>query len=108
MKRPYILSFCLLTFFLVCWTLNHVVNTHPHPPMYIQQLNAFEDNGGSIPLDKEDKKLPFLFDQSQEYNETLNVLLLLLVFCSALILHHRRRLFLGPIFHQSNNIIHSF
>ena len=47
MKRPYILSFCLLTFFLVCWTLNHVVNTHNHPPVYIQQLNAFEDNSGS-------------------------------------------------------------
>ena len=108
MKRSYTLSFWLLTFFLVSWTLYHVVNTHSHPPVYIQQLNAFEDHSGSIALDKEDKKLPFVFDQSQKYNETLNVLLLLLVFCSALILHHRRRLFLGPVFHQSNNIIHLF
>lgn len=108
MKRPYILSFYLLTIFLASWMLNHVVNQHNHPPVYIQQLNAFEDNSGTMALDKEDKKLPFVFDQSQKYDETLNVLLLLLVFCFALILHHRRRLFLGPIFHQSNNIIHLF
>lgn len=108
MKRQYILSFYLLTFFLVSWTLNHAVNTHNHPPMYIQQLDAFEDNSGSVSLDKEAKKLPFLFDDSQQYNETLHVLLLLLVFCSAMILHHRRRLFLSPIFHQSNNLIHLF
>jgi hypothetical protein len=108
MKRQYILSFCLLTFFLVSWMLYRVEHTHNHPPVYIQQLNSFEDNSGSMALDKEYKKLPFTFDHSQKYNETLNVLLLLLVFCSALILHHRRRLFLGPIFHQSNNIIHLF
>ena|SRR6476620_2190264 len=108
MKRQYILSFYLLTIFLASWMLNHVVNQHTHPPVYIQQLNTFEDNSGSIALDKEYKKLPFVFDQSQKYDETLNVLLLLLVFCFALILHHRRRLFLGPIFHQSNNIIHLF
>src|SRR6476646_10630811 len=102
MKRPYILSFCLLTFFLVSWMLYRVEYTQNHPPVYIQQLNTFEDNSGSMALDKEDKKLPFVFDQSQKYDETLSVLLLLLVFCFALILHHRRRLFLGPIFHQSN------
>jgi hypothetical protein len=95
-----------MTFFLISWTLSHIVYTHHHLPVYLQQVNAFEDTSGSIALDKEDKKLPFLFDHLQEFNVTLNVLLLLLVFCSAMMLHDRRQIFLGPVFHQSNNIIH--
>ena len=88
MKRHCILSFCLLILFLAGWTLNHVVNTHNHPPVYVEQLNSFVDNSVLIALDKEVKKLP-----------------LLLGHCLALILHHRPRLFLGPVFYQSNNVI---
>jgi hypothetical protein len=108
MKRQCILSFCLLILFLAGWTLNHVVNTHNHPPVYAQQLNTSVDNSGLIDLDKEEKKLPFVFVQSQKYDEALIVLLLLLGHCLALILHHRRRLILGPVFYQSNNVIHLF
>ena len=108
MKRHCILSFCLLILFLAGWTLNHVVNTHNHPPVYVEQLNSFVDNSVLIALDKEVKKLPLVFVHSQKYDEALIVLLLLLGHCLALILHHRRRLFLGPVFYQSNNVIHLF
>ena len=57
MKRQCILSFCLLILFLAGWTLNHVVNTHNHPPVYVQQLNSFVDKSGLIAIDKEDKKI---------------------------------------------------
>ena len=73
MKRQCILSFCLLIIFLAGWTLNYVVNTHNHPPELVQQFNTFVDKSGLIAIDKEEKKVPFVFVQSQKYNETLIV-----------------------------------
>lgn len=108
MKRRNALSLSLLILFLVTWTLFHVVNTPDYPHMYIQQLSTLDDSSGSITLDHVDKKLPFIFVFSQKYDETLMVLLLLLGHCSALILLHWRRLILGPVFYQSNNVIHLF
>jgi hypothetical protein len=107
MKKHNFISLVLIILFLLNWTIYHVANTHDHPLIYTQQMNSFEDNSGTITLDKLDKKLPFILDPILKYDEILIVLLLLLVHFSALILHLRRHLILGPVFYQSNNVIHS-
>jgi hypothetical protein len=107
-KKRLHIPLILLAFFLLSWTLHNFSTTPAQLLDHKQSMIALEEDSGLVTVEKAEKKLPLVPDISIEHTEALIILLLLLVNCGTFILLLRRRLFTGPIFYQSNYVIHFF
>jgi hypothetical protein len=107
-KSQFHVPMILLTFFLLSLTLNNLSDTSSHPQVYKQHIIILEGDSGSVTMEKADKKLPMVPGLSTDQTETLILIPLFLFNFSVFILKLRRHLFIGPIFYQSNYLIHFF
>ena len=97
----------LLGIFLISLTLYQLSFTSSHPLTDKHQVFILEEDTGDTIKDV-DKKLVVVPGLFIEDIDILLFILLLLANCAAFISTFRLRFFIGPIFNQSNYVIHFF